>query len=110
MYASASEEKVVRAFLAPEVFVKSLASLRRVKWEEIVAAAAAMGAIGDDPENTGGAAGLLGFGLSASLPALGLSNKTVKDAGELQGGGGHGGGYDEGPDFAPVARATVLQV
>lgn len=108
MYASASEEKVVRAFLAPEVFVKSLAKLRCVKWEEIVAAAT------DGGEGRAEGGGLLGFGLSASLPALGLSNKTVKDEGDLQKPGaanGEGaGGYTDGPDLAPAARATVLQV
>lgn len=106
MYASASEEKVVRAFLAPEVFVKSLAELRCVKWKEIVSAATEGG------EGVGEGAGLLGFGLSASLPALGLSNKTVKNEGELQEGGaeGNGRGYNDGPDLAPSARATVLQV
>lgn len=96
VYASASEEKVVRVFAAPRVFVRSLAALRRVAWEDVAPALE-----GD----------LWDAGVSAAAPALGLSNKAVREGDEPGAADGDGGGrYPEGPDIAPAAAAKVTEV
>jgi elongator complex protein 2 len=91
MYASASEEKVIRVFVAPRAFAQSLALLRGRAWSAADA---------DDS--------LVG----ATVPALGLSNKAVRE-------GEEGGaepepegsmGYGNAPDFAPHQAPIVIQV
>ena len=95
VYASASEEKVVRVFAAPRMFVRSLAALRQVAWEDVA------------PTLEGD---LWDAGVSAAAPALGLSNKAVRE-GDAEGDAavGSGGGYADSPDMAPAA-AKVLEV
>lgn len=96
VYASASEEKVVRVFAAPRVFVRSLAALRQVAWDDVAPTLVQ---------------GEWDAGFSAAAPALGLSNKAVRD-GDAPGAVDSGGraGYTEGPDMAPTAAAKVIQV
>lgn len=111
LYASASEEKVLRVFEAPRAFHDTLAAARgRAAFP---AAAAADGA------GSGAAA------LGALLPALGLSNKAVYEdeaAGAEDGSGvvptssiegrflpGTGAAaYEEGPDLAPNAAPGAV--
>ena len=96
VFASASEEKVVRVFAAPRVFVQSLAALRQVDWAEVAPAVEG---------------GLWDAGVSASAPALGLSNKAVRDGEEENAvPNGAAGSYAEGPDMAPAAKARVVEV
>lgn len=96
LYASASEEKVVRVFAAPRVFVRSLAALRQVAWEDVALA------MEGDPWDAG---------VSAAAPALGLSNKAVREGDEPGAAHANGDGrYPEGPDIAPAAAAKVMEV
>eukprot|EP00892_Ulva_mutabilis_P001225 jgi/Ulvmu1/11102/UM070_0018.1 len=96
VFASASEEKVVRVFAAPRVFVQSLAALRQVSWEDVAPAVEG---------------GLWDAGVSAAAPALGLSNKAVREGEEEAAAepSGAAGLYTEGPDMAPAAKARVVE-
>jgi elongator complex protein 2 len=91
MYASASEEKVIRVFLAPRTFVQSLALLR--------------GHAGEWEDEEGGP-------LGATIPALGLSNKAVEEGHEARGAGAGEAvlGYESGPDLAPNSVPAVIEV
>jgi elongator complex protein 2 len=101
MYASGSEEKVLRVFEAPAAFLDSLDLAR-----------------GRAPGGGGGRArGRLALG--AAVGALALSNKAVyvdtagdgnaTSSGEGGGGGGGGGGdYPEGPDMLPRAAPAAV--
>lgn len=106
LYASGSEEKVVRVFEAPRAFTDTLAMAR------------------GRPDGGGGARGAV---LGALLPALGLSNKAVyqedgeegqqQQAGNRAAAGvGQSGGvaatgaamYADGPDLAPHAAPSAV--
>ncbi|GAB4817645.1 hypothetical protein N2152v2_004691 [Parachlorella kessleri] len=91
LYASGSEEKVIRVFEAPRAFQDTLAMARG---EAVAPSASSRSAFG------------------ASLPALGLSNKAVyADANEepADGNGSSlGGDYTDGPDFAPNAAPSAV--
>jgi elongator complex protein 2 len=101
LYASGSEEKVIRVFQASQAFAQTLAMARG-------------GA--PPPARPGGAGAEMALG--AVLPALGLSNKAVygdEVEGEWEGEGGSssGGlvgvpGYSDGPDFAPSAAPSAV--
>eukprot|EP00887_Chlorella_sp_A99_P005490 scaffold1.g5490.t1 len=104
LYASGSEEKVLRVFQGPRAFEGTLALAR--------GRAPAGGAHGSGGVDAGGGGGAAALG--ATLPALGLSNKAVYvgDAGE--GGGGTGledegglGGYSLGGDMLLPAAAPA---
>lgn len=112
LYASASEEKVLRVFEAPRAFHDTLAAARGRAAFPAAAAAA-------DGAGSGAAA------LGALLPALGLSNKAVYEdeaAGAEDGSGvvptlslegrflpGTGAAaYEEGPDLAPNAAPGAV--
>jgi elongator complex protein 2 len=99
LYASGSEEKVVRVFEAPRAFLHTLASARGTPVSSSAAAAAAA--------------------LGAALPALGLSNKAVyqqdEEAEAAAAGSGSGGlagvgaeAYAGGPDLAPNAAPSAV--
>ncbi|KAL4426818.1 hypothetical protein ABPG77_006604 [Micractinium sp. CCAP 211/92] len=105
LYASGSEEKVIRVFEAPRAFRDTLAMARG----QPVA-----------PSPGGKAGGGAVAALGALLPALGLSNKAVFDE-EEEGSGAAGstgasGGvaptgaaaYTEGPDMAPCAAPSAV--
>ena len=95
MFASASEEKVIRVFAAPRAFVGSLAQLRGNDASTAIDAVEAVG---------------------ATVPALGLSNKAVLDdmdtaaAGQPNGQVGDEQAAGSNPDFAPHQQPTVIQV
>lgn len=96
LYASGSEEKVIRVFEAPRTFYDTLALAR--------GHAAAAGAAAAAPA----------FG--ATLPALGLSNKAVysaeealeRDSGAAEPGLGGGEYNAAGPDVAPAAAPSAV--
>lgn len=106
LFASGSEEKVVRVFEAPRAFRDTLAMARGRP-------------VGPAPSSKGGAGGGASA-LGALLPALGLSNKAVFDDDEegpgAAGGGDASGGvvptgaaaYTEGPDLAPNAAPSAV--
>ncbi|KAL4430983.1 hypothetical protein ABPG75_006239 [Micractinium tetrahymenae] len=108
LYASGSEEKVVRVFEAPRAFRDTLALARG---RPVAPSSGGSGA----PGGGGGAAAL-----GALLPALGLSNKAVfedEDAGPAAFNGGDAGSslvptgaaaYTEGPDMAPCAAPSAV--
>lgn len=87
LYASASEEKVIRIFQAPGAFLQSLALLR----------GSACAAVTDGP-------------MGAMVPALGLSNKAVVDGEAARPATDAGpADYSAGPDFAPNQQPTVIE-
>lgn len=93
MFASASEEKVIRVFVAPHTFVQSLALLRGA---------------GSDSAYGSASGGILG----ATVPALGLSNTAVME-GDVVDAQGEGEGamvFGNAPDFAPNQAPAVVQV
>ncbi len=93
MFASGSEEKVLRVFEAPTAFLDTLAYAR--------------GRTAPSGNASGGAAaggGARAFG--AAVAALGLSNKALYAGGAEN---GEVGGVPEGPDFVPVAAPAALQ-
>jgi len=100
VYASGSEEKVLRVFEAPGAFLDTLALAR-----------------GRAPAAGGAPRGALLLRPSAAVAALGLSNKAVYEgeaavtdgggAGGLLGGGG-GGEYADGPDLLPSAAPAAV--
>ncbi|KAG1652116.1 hypothetical protein FOA52_015945, partial [Chlamydomonas sp. UWO 241] len=95
-FISGSEEKMLRAFEAPQVFVDTL-DMARCR-----------------APGGGGRQAVSGRAFGAAIPALGLSNKAVFDGGDDGddgegasnagvGSGMAGGHYNDGPDFAPCA-------
>jgi elongator complex protein 2 len=125
MYASGSEEKVLRVFEAPQAFTDSLTAVRALHSTAAASAtaaalaAAAAAASSSDGSNAAGSAGR-GRALGASVAALGLSNKAVyldedAESGGLHNGDAQGEGmatgpeyYNEGPDFVPCAVPAVV--
>lgn len=111
LYASGSEEKVIRVFEAPRAFRDTLAMARG---QAAPAVAAVAGPTGGGSGSSGAAA------LGALLPALGLSNKAVYEEEEERGaanaaaGGGSSGqwmgpaSYGEGPDLAPHPAPSAV--
>lgn len=106
LFASGSEEKVVRVFEAPRAFKDTLAMARGRPV---------------DPSHSGGSGGGGGgaAALGALLPALGLSNKAVFEDEEAPGAAGSSdasGGlaptgaaaYTDGPDMAPCAAPSAV--
>lgn len=101
LYASGSEEKVIRVFQGPQAFADTLALARGFEPAQPPAAAVAGGHMIEV--------------LGATLPALGLSNKAVyaleeedADANEEgEEGGGLLGGYTHGPDLAPASAVPA---
>ena len=114
VYASGSEEKVIRVFEAPRAFSQTLA------WARGEGAAgppssSSPAAAASAPATTSASASAAAFG--ATLPALGLSNRAVHgDGGSGGGGEGEEGGeeggepaaYPEGPDALPAAAPAPL--
>jgi elongator complex protein 2 len=110
MYASGSDEKVLRIFEAPQAFLDTLALASGGKLPRRPAAGTA-GAVGGGAE--GGARAL-----GASVAALGLSNKAVyleedeaagTGAQDPRGKGFGADAYTEGPDFVPCALPGVVR-
>jgi elongator complex protein 2 len=102
IYASGSEEKVIRVFQAPRAFSDTLDFARGRKKE--------------DPGRSVEGPPTPDWAYGATLPALGLSNKAFYSAEEAgredtaRSGGVPLGGdyYDEGPDFAPSCAPSSV--
>ena len=95
MYASASEEKVIRVFVAPRAFVQSLAHLRGQQWQ------------GAQPSDAHRAEAV-----GATVPALGLSNKAVREGEDASAvlDETDGNSFGQTPDFAPRQAPTAVHV
>lgn len=108
LYASGSEEKVLRVFEAPRTFHDTLAMARG---QGALPCTTQNGATA--PATPSHAHAHAAYG--ATLPALGLSNKAVYSQEEAAGGGADAVGpdgkpllYDVGPDFAPTSLPSAV--
>ncbi|GAX74942.1 hypothetical protein CEUSTIGMA_g2388.t1 [Chlamydomonas eustigma] len=110
LFISGSEEKILRAFEAPQAFMDTLDMARGLEPSS---------SRNPDHQQSNNDNNNHNRAFGAAIPALGLSNKAVysssggdvEDLGSNAGisSGMPGGGYHEGPDFAPCAAPSVAK-
>lgn len=102
-YASGSEEKVIRVFEAPLVFLETL---RVIEEDGQSAEAATTTATAATDKELQPSRNRRAYG--AAVGALGLSNKAVYEDDTKSGGDHLSGGYADGPDFVPCSVPSVV--